>query len=96
MYIVWAGGGVHPPIPLDPSLGSSTFIVHEFTSIRVTNTGFGMTRFVGGGGEIPLLGASSTPQVFIDWFSQNTLLITPLVLPTNRVLGMTGQNIWRF
>ena len=54
MYIVWAGGGMHPPIPLDPSLGSSTFIVHEFTSIRVTNTGLRHDQICrgGGGGKI--------------------------------------------
>ena len=52
MYIVWAGGGMHPPISLDPSLGSSTFIVHEFTSIRVTNTGLRHDQICRGGGEI--------------------------------------------
>ena len=51
MYIVWAGGGMHPPIPLDPSLGSSTFIVHEFTSIRDTNTGLRHDQICRGGGE---------------------------------------------
>ena len=81
MYIVWAGGGMHPPIPLDPSLGSSTFIVHEFTSIRV-NTGLRHDQICrGGAGDNPFSGASQPPHFPLTGLVKNTLLITPLVLP---------------
>ena len=43
-----------------------------------------MTRFVGGG-------CLSTPQVFIDWFSQKYITDHPSGFTTNRVMGMTGQ-----
>ena len=82
MYIVWAGGGMHPPYPLDPSLGSSTFIVHEFTSIRDINTGLRHDQICrGGGGFNPFSGASQPPKFSLTGLVKNTLLITPLVLP---------------
>ena len=80
-------GGCIPPIPLDPSLGSSTFIVHEFTSIRVTNTGLRHDQICrgggggGGGGDNPFSGASQPPKFSLTGLVKNTLLITPLVLP---------------